>query len=483
LRKILALSAAIAVLCAAAASAAPQRELTAPLSLADFAYRYSIGVTDEGRVYRVHITSDIFRGLRQTYERDLAVFDSDANPVPFIVRDIKTPYDARDEPAHEDPVKTAVPLFPLPPADGPSTSMMDVTIRTDKDGQIIEIGKNGSETSGGGKGGGGRFLADLSKIRIPPDGRPVIGYKIEIPAGDEEDAAAFTDVYASDNLRDWRQVARREPLIHLRRGDDLVSSGVIEINSSGPVKYLMLEVDGTLTLPGDIFISAAAGESAREIQPDSEPFTGVPDGESRSLIYDTGGIFPASEVNFILESPGIYMASVSSRNDADDEWRNHGDIRLSFIKNNAGDNRNAPISIRRTNNRFWRLTPRDRLPSQPLSMRMYWHPKELVFVAQGRPPYVLAFGSDKDSPGLAKPDLMRIALDGAGEHDILETEVSADIIPSLADRTVIRESGDTETGIPWAKYVVWAVLVGGALLLSCIAWSLIQKGKTDSGKN
>ncbi|MDR1137437.1 MAG: DUF3999 domain-containing protein [Synergistaceae bacterium] len=474
MRKIIMTFAAIAALCAATAMGAQRQDPEDTLSIEDFAFRYSLGGISEGRVYRLHVTNDIFGRLGRSYGTDLAVFDSDANPVPFILRDAKMPY-APNVPARSDPVRAEVPLFPLPAAASPSASMMDVTIRTGEDGQVIEIVGGGSKTQSGGTN---RFLADLSKLGAPMDGRRIMGYDVEIPSGGEEDAEAYVDVYASDNLRGWRQIAWKEPLIRLRRGDDVVASGVIELGSSGPVRYLMLEADGAWEFPGSVVVSARISEREAEIRWDSELFRGLPDDESRSVIYDTAGAFPASEVNFILENPGVYMASVSSRNSAEDEWRRHGDIRLSFMKSGAGYNRNSPIHVFSANDRFWRLAARDGLPSPPPAMRMYWHPKELVFVAQGKPPYIFAFGGVKDSPGLAKPDLMRAALDDIDERDILEAEIGASVPPASFDRPPLLDSGGTAAGGQWTKYVVWAVLVGGALLLSWISWNLIQKSKT-----
>jgi hypothetical protein len=473
LKKIFTLAAVFAAMTAIAAAGAQRRDSEAPLSIADFAFRHSIGANDEGRVYRIHVTNEIFRGLRRSYETDLAVFDSDANPVPFIVRDVRTPYRAHDEPPPSDPVKTTAPLFPLPPAGGSPASMAGVTIKTGEDGQVVEI------VGGSGTPGTGRFLADLSKIGTPRDGRPVTGYDIEIPAGGEKDAEAYADVYLSDNLRDWTQAARREPLIRLRRGSDVVASGVIRLDSRSPARYLMLEVDGEWELPDSIVVSIRAGEREDEIRQDSASFGGVPGDAPRSVIYDTAGAFPASEVNFILEIAGVYAASVSSRNDADGEWRRQGDVRLSLIKNDAGESRNAPISVFRTNDRFWKLTMRDNLPSPPPVLQMRWHPKELVFVAQGKPPYVLAFGRGGNPPRLARPDLMQIALGGIDERDILEAEIGASAPPVSPDRPPDSESGGTDAYKEWTKYAVWAVLVGGALLLSWIAWSLIRKNKTE----
>jgi hypothetical protein len=111
-------------------------------------------------------------------------------------------------------------------------------------------------------------------------------------------------------------------------------------------------------------------------------------------------------------------------------------------------------------------------------MRLYWPPKELIFVAQGRPPYILAFGSEKDLPGLAKPDLMQVALGSVGERDIREAGVGADVSSASFDRPAPARGGTAAAAEPWTKYAVWAVLAGGALLLSWMAWNLIRKSGT-----
>ncbi|MDR1508158.1 MAG: DUF3999 domain-containing protein [Synergistaceae bacterium] len=466
---------AIIALCAAA-EGTQWRDSADVLSITDFEFRYLLAADSEGRVYRVRITNDIYRRLRRSYDADLAVFDSDGNVVPFVVRDSGRPYLAPDKLPPRSLQKTEVPIFPLPAAGEIAASMTGVVISTGKDGQIIEIKGNGSESP---NSGGGRFLIDLSKVGAAPDGCQIIGYSLEIPVGGEDNTAAWVDVYASDNLRDWRQIALKEPLIRLKRGDDLVTSGVMDLKSSGQAVYLMLETDGIQELPDTAAVSAVIREPEAGIQQDSESFKGLPDGESRSIVYDTAGAFPASEVNFILETPGIYTASVSSRGDESSEWRYLGEIHLSFMKNGAGESRNAPIQVRWTNDRFWRLTTLDRPLTPPPAMRMYWRSKEVIFVAQGRPPYILALGSYKDSPGLARPDLMKIALGGIEGRDIPEADVENSPLPSSASPADLTESERAGLDKLWMKYVVWAVLVGVALLLSWMAWSLIRKDKTS----
>jgi hypothetical protein len=469
MRKISALCAAIAALCASAAAAtgSPSLGTSEPLSFRDFSSYHFLDAKEVGRVYRFHITGDIFRRLRQSYEVDLAVFDSDGNVVPFIVRDAKMSYQANTA-----TTEVTVPLFPLPPTGDFPASMMDVTVKTGADGQVIEIRGSGPETRGG-----GRFLADLSKAGAVPEGYSISGYRIEIPAGGKEDAAAYVDVRASDNLRDWRQVARREPLIHLRRGDDILTSSVIELDHSGPARYLMLEMEGEWELPDSVAISITAVENETGFQPDSEAFEGQPD-EPLSVVYDTSGAFPASRINFMLKNPGIYAASVSSRKETGSEWRRHAEMRLSLINSGEGESRNAAMGVHRTNDRFWRLTARDKLPFPSPTMIIYWHPKELVFVAQGKPPYRLAFGSDKDSPWAARPDLMNIALADIAERAIPEARIDETMVPASAAQTGILNQDSEAAGKQWAKYAMWASLSGGALLLSWIAWRLIRKDKS-----
>ena len=258
LRKVFIILAATAVLCAAAAAGSQRLEPAGAPSVTDFAFKYSLDANSEGRVYKIHITNDIFRRLRRSYERDIAVVASDANPVPCILRDAWRPYRASN-PVPETPMKTTVPRFPLPPAaSAADAAMMGITIITGKDGQVIEIVGDASRTPGG----AGKFLADLSKldamIAAMPDRRPIMGYSIEIPAGGEKDAVAYADVYLSRNLRDWKKVARKEPLIRLRRGDDTVTSGAIEIdsgiNSSGLARYLMLEIEGEWEFPDSLAV-------------------------------------------------------------------------------------------------------------------------------------------------------------------------------------------------------------------------------------
>jgi hypothetical protein len=105
-------------------------------------------------------------------------------------------------------------------------------------------------------------------------------------------------------------------------------------------------------------------------------------------------------------------------------------------------------------------------------MRISWRAKELVFVAQGKPPYIMAFGSDMGPPSLARPDLMSAALSATAGNDVIEAKTAGPAAGPADQRTdAPDEAADYKE---WTRYLVWAVLTGGALFMSWIAWRLIR---------
>ena len=69
-------------------------------------------------------------------------------------------------------------------------------------------------------------------------------------------------------------------------------------------------------------------------------------------------------------------------------------------------------------------------------------------------------------------------MDGVEERDIPEAAVGeTPLLPSSDTLEAPVERGEAEPEGQWARYVVRAVLAGGALLLSWMAWNLIRKDK------
>jgi hypothetical protein len=431
------------------------QETPAVFSLQDFGTRYELDAGREGRLYRVHLTERVFEGIHKSYERDLAVFDSDGNPLPFVTRDAVTPYSDTPGKETETPAwKFTLPLLPLPRADDnkrPAT--MNKAVMTVDEGN--------------------RFIADLSRAKhdLSALGNAVSGWRLEFPTDDLGDTAAYMDIYASDNLRDWVKIAERAPLVHLGAGEDAVTSGGVDIETPLP-RYIMTAFGGPATPQmRSVDLTVIGIADSVQIPDDAVSFDGAADpGEPSALLYDTIGVYPAPSVNFLIKTPGVYQALLRCRKQSGDEWTNIGGIKLSLIKNENSEVRNAPL-YPGVSARYWQLA---RWGGAPPVMFFQWRPKEVVFMAQGKKPYILAFGSEKESPSLDRPDLIKEALKVTEPGGVLEARLSVQLAAAPQPAAAPNEPASDKT---WRQYAVWAVLTSGALLLSWIAWNLIRGEK------
>jgi hypothetical protein len=437
--------------------------------LSDFASKYELDASADGRIYRLRLTPEVFKGLKSSYRRDLAAFDHGGAVLPFIVRDVDMPYSweaAREKTSQASGMRIRVPFFAMPESGGGDASMLGITVKTGESGQIIAIsGKRAQEKDSR------RFLADLSGLADSDD---ITGYRLEVELGGETDVAAYADAYLSDNLSEWRKAASKAPLVRLTSGNDSLSSSFIGIDSPKPAKYLMLASDSPI-IPENFFVSVIKRAEETRVEADSHDFAGRAEEGSRAVIYDTGGVFPVNGVNFALSAPGIYDAAVSSRLPGGD-WRIEGNMKLSFIRNSSGESRNAIMPLRGSDGRYWRLEAPNGFP-QPPGMRLFWHPKEIVFMAQGEGPYILALGSSENFGPLSNPGLISSALGQIGPADILEAKIARPIETAPG----ASEEDEPQKEASWPKYLVWCILTGAALLLSWIAWRLIRKDAGGKG--
>ncbi|MDR1515721.1 MAG: DUF3999 domain-containing protein, partial [Synergistaceae bacterium] len=426
----------------------------------------------EGRIYRLRLDENIFRNLRQSYERDLAIFNASGDAIPFTFL-----HDASwNVPQNTyETASASVPLFLLPKRATKTAPGNDITIRTGADGSVIEVKgmKNFTPAEGTGV-----YLIDLTKT--PREG--AVGYKLELPLSGESETAASVNVFGSVSLRDWenrsswRKLAANEPLVFLKQGEASVNSGVIEIgNAIASTNYLILEIDGIGgIMPKSAVLRVIKKRETTASPPDSAAFEGALDTES-SAVYDTEGVFPATGVNFILKSPGIYEATVSSRGDPDDYWLWHADARISLIALQNGESRSVPIGISGRGKRFWRLSLQGARLAEPPTLELFWRPIDVVFMAQGKSPYIIALGSDnKLAPSLQRSALMKGALEAVGTRRVLVSSLTPDAPTEIQRAPDNAEDEAVQTN--WARYMVWSALIAGAALLSWMAFSLLKKG-------
>ena len=442
----------------------------------EFGTLYALDASEEGRLYKVRLTEKIFEKIRYSFANDIVVFDASGNLVPFFIR--KANETGRSNAAV---LKSAqIPVFSLPQKKGGSSTLLDVSIKTGAGGRVIEVRERDARRNTSLEGNR-RYLLDLSgPLNEIPDMATALKISsciLSLDLGGTADMMASVNIYGSHNLKDWELLNEREPLVRLNQGERRVESRRIQMGSARRYLLLYMEDEGNAPLRGASieFFETPVWKPAE----DGKSFEGLWGENPRMVLYDTKGVFPAERINLTLTSPGIYPASLYTRRSATDDWERLGRMKLSLIKSSSGERRNVPVDLTSPfERRYWAVSFDATPPAQPPRLEFSWQPKEVVFLAQGPSPYMIAVGRKESGIGMQTPELLDEALKEIPEKDILESKVGEILSVDVAAMQA-KESEKTQAKA-WQQYLLWGVLIIGALLLSWMAWNLLQKSKEKS---
>jgi hypothetical protein len=142
----------------------------------------------------------------------------------------------------------------------------------------------------------------------------------------------------------------------------------------------------------------------------------------------------------------------------------------------ADGDRSAPQVLGTTvRDRHWRLsstTPTDGLPE----LRLGYRPEVLVFVAQGRAPFALVAGSARAVRADAPLAVLVDALRRRHGDDWQPADASLGAPSLLAGNAALQPAPVQRD---WKAWLLWSILVGGALLVAGFALSLLRKPTVD----
>ena len=437
-------------------------------SLEEFAHAYELKTTLEGAIYKTTLPMFVYEGLVESQRSDLAVFNADGQLVPFTLR-AATPTSHLFE--KESEYRSS--FYELPPeAQAVSTvGNLDVYIKTDSSGQVVSVRNDGKSEN---EKRDRNYLWDLSSIignnKINAGEIARREMRLYLP---NVRISARLSILESSNLRDWNSLLTDMPLLQLVNEKERLASDRVELPRA-PKRYVMLQirgVDQSFELK-DIGYIVTVQERSSFIREENTEIGGTiiydNDNRNTNVEYDTFGAFPISKLNFTLREPGFYKIAYFSRRDTRSIWQPRGGMELSMIINQDGSViQNEPVSINVREDRYWRVSFEGQFHGAPPIMKITWQPSELYFLAQGKSPYVLAFGSHQQRLSLQNDAFLQDRYASAMEAK-LGGLVSADSAP---DNKPAPYSGETPE---WQRYIVWGLLVLGGLLLSAIAWKLMK---------
>jgi hypothetical protein len=194
--------------------------------------------------------------------------------------------------------------------------------------------------------------------------------------------------------------------------------------------------------------------------------------DGSALEIDLGAAVPVDRFDVVPSvDTGLVHARLHSRATVREPWRLIGQAVFYRLDRTAGGLASAPADVSRTLARYWKLDLSGG-PAFAGELRLAWRPAEIVFLAQGEPPFRLFAGSMRQAK--PSPDLVRLdeSLRSIWRDKHLEAAAPATLVRR---ETVSGEDAySIQTREAWRVWVLWALLIAGVALVAWMAWRVAR---------
>ncbi|HLZ96365.1 MAG TPA: DUF3999 family protein [Steroidobacteraceae bacterium] len=428
----------------------------------DFAYGMTVSTTEEAPAYRVSLPLVVYQQAVHEDLGDLRIFNARGDSLPYAIR--------RPDPAViAAGAPRALPLFPL--HGDPQAAAANVRITIDSPSLALKL----QNPPGAGSKAASSYIVDGRTLDVP-----LAAIRVLWPA----DAPGYSGrlaVEASEDLAAWHTVAAAAPITNLHAGEQQLIENRVLLQAA-QAKFWRLSFIGpsptfeltqvlaeaadrraeaawlSLTVAGTAVLAAADGQQPGDVQ------------------FDLGARLPVERLDLELpDANSVAVVELLSRGRPTEPW--HSVTRSSFfrLKTATGEQRNDPVSIRLNEDRYWlaRGVPGGAASAAPpAQLQVTWNPSDIEFLAQGPPPFTLAYGN---------------AAARRAETDF--SPIPAAVKIARAEFAAPRVLGGPERRLrgpepfPWQRALLWAALTLAVAGLAWMAYRVSKDGKPGRSRN
>ncbi len=434
-----------------------------PLVRADFAYGLELTVQGQGAIYGLSVPPQVYQNCSRADLGDMRVFNA-RGVVPHLLR----PQVSKKK----SPLPMALPFFPLLGEEGNTKLPPNLHIATDSKGTIIDI-RQGQEK---------QPSIEVSSYIIDATGLRQKADWLEFAwSGQGDHFSTSVKIETSNDLNTWRNLVRKASLAELRfAGHDLVRNRVT--TRVGGQKYLRLSWPAGKK--GVVLTAVKAGYNKEDItQARTIHYlsgqAGAKDSNGKTIYsYTSDGHFPVDQVYVRLpQHNSLAQVTVMSRPDEDTSWRQRTTL-LSYQLTIDGVRLDSSVKhISPTTDRFWRIELEEVGSSTgPPVLEIGWRPQQLVFVAQGQGPFTIVYGRAGLGPERSPVDRLLASIDPRNEKNLVKPAYASHQI-ILGGKGQLLPSPE----IPWRRWLLWASLVVGVLVIGAMALQLFKEMQVADG--
>ncbi len=461
------------ILLAAFIQCASAREPERVPRIDEFAFGFPLEITKQAPFQELVLPLEFYQIVVGHDLEDCAVFDADQRPVPHAVRS--------PEPPSRASIAEALPFFPLAGGGDSDTGGISVHLKKAPDGTTLEL-KSDDEVRTGGRTVA--YVLDASSLK---DAYSALLLKVDLDRGS---GLMRVNLEGSQNLNDWVSIARSVSVGRLVHQGVTLERDRVEFKPCR-YKYLRLSWDAG---GGELRLQNVQAIFSREVSHDLHQWMRLPaklsTAPSPAYLFDTQGVMPVDQLKVQFPGQNVVVPLKAYSRGADGapwQFRAQALVHRLVVEGSiySGEMIALPDVVK---DRFWKLEvnlrPENVMAPQDVEIALGWVPDRLVFLAQGRPPYTLAFGSGSQK---VRPFPLQSLLDQVSPRTGART-----ITASAQPGPKVTLGGESKLQpppppLPWRKWALWTCLLLGVALMGWMAVRLyrqmgaVQRARTEEG--
>ena len=434
----------------------------------DFAEGFYLSIDRKAPLYRLEVPEEVYKTVRSADLYDVRVFNSEGEVVPHEFRTVQV-----DQATLRD--KKSLPFFPLHQQSGISGDPAGLSLQVSRDpaGTIVNIKTDPSVDT---------LNQDITGYLLDLGGLKRAASELEFHWQKDIDSSVFTvNIQESSDLVQWRSLVQRATLVDLDFAEQKVEKRTIELPRP-PLKYLKMT---WLKSSRQLRISEVIGfteviENHRERRWLTLGNGTVLEKNDRTTIdFATDYRMPVSSAQVLFAvSNSIARLSVQSRPDEKANWTARCEQVFYYLSFEGNVISNEPCNFQPTADSLWRVAVEQdgaglQSATSRISLQLGRQPSELLFVARGTPPYLLAFGSGKylQANSISGDGMLLQTIQGDDKEKMIGQARPGEKI-RLGGELALQAPAKP---MPWKKWLLWAVLVLGVGLLAFMVRSLSKE--------
>jgi len=418
--------------------------------LDDFAYGYPLALAGDAPLHAVTLPDDVYRYATRDDLGDLRVFNGDGEPVPYSLRPPPTKPEAGK--------RIALPIFPLYGDARDTKGSVRVITRTDGSTELaLRPSAEHKQRLGG-------YLIDASALK-----QPLVQLHLALMPG-EGDGLVSADLSGSQDLSHWRLLRSNVALGELRYGEHRFRQDGVRL-AGGPYRYLRLRWRGGQAA---LHLTGVSGELRPTLPPPdlhwrraTATHNTLPAGNDT---FRVSGRYPISRVRVMLpQTNTVAEVRLYSRTAAADApWESRYRGVLYDLRRDGHQLRHDTVELPPLHRPQWRVEVDPAgggLGRTPPGLQVGWTPGTLLFVARGPGPFTLAFGAAGMKPAPSNLAALNTVESAPRPARVGKRETLG------GERRLIAKA----PALPWRRWLLWGVLLGGVLALALMARGLYRE--------